>query len=101
MSERNHERTGDRHWEGQNRLSPRVEGGQAPHVALWCTTHARMWSNHNGPQKRQETAIEPGEEHRKERHAARHLVRAVDPLEDQETTETRKESYRQEHLPLA
>ena len=28
-------------------------------------------------------------------------MRAVDSPEDQETTETRKESYRQEHLPLA
>ena len=101
MSERNRERTGDRHWEGQNRLSPRVEGGQAPHVALWCATHARMWSNHTGPQKRQETAIEPREEHRKERHTARHVVRAVDPPGDQETTETRKESCHQEHPRLA
>ena len=101
MSEKEHERMGDHHWEGQNRLSPRVEAGQAPHVASGCTTHARMWNNHNGPQKRQETAIEPGEEHRKERHTARHSVRAVDPPEDQETTETKMESYRQEHLQLA
>ena len=92
MSEKNHERTGDHRWEGQNRLPPWVEVGRAPHVVSWCATHVRMWNNHNGPQKRQrtwETAIEPREEHRKERHTARHSVRAVDPPEDQETTDPR------------
>ena len=101
MSERNHERTGDHHWEGQNRLSPQVEGSQAPHVAFWCATHARMWNNHNGPQKRQETAIKPREEGRKERHTAKHWVRAVDPPGDQERTETRMESCHQGRLQLA